>query len=150
MNLVRLVIVCLAATCVVACKSPEPGEPAAFAEVCGPKFDPAPNGDLKRVSVEGYLGIPGGLFVMCSDTCGMVLRANPTDKEGLRVNLRVGGSKNQMEKLPKDFSEKDLSVTTAEGKTVGVGAKVRVTGGRLGGLEHKDCQLYKVDLIQAL
>ncbi|MCA9599061.1 MAG: hypothetical protein KC776_37380 [Myxococcales bacterium] len=145
----NLWLICLAAAlCVTACKGPEPGKLVQLSEACGKELDPPPNGELQRVSVEGYLAIPAGAFLMCSDTCGLELRATPSDTKGLRIDVRIGSGKNRMAKLPKKYQESDLVVTTAEGKEVSVGSKIRVTGRRLGTAADKTCQIYDVDLIQ--
>ncbi|MEZ4226397.1 MAG: hypothetical protein R3B13_35960 [Polyangiaceae bacterium] len=148
MHRFSLFVPVLSTLLLVACKGPEPGETATLGDVCTAKFDPAADGTLKRVTVEGFLAIPEGMFLMCSDTCGLELRASPGDKKGLRINLRIGGGKNRMEKLPKKYSDSDLKVNTSDGNTVGVGAKIRVTGGRLGSEADNTCQIYNVDLIQ--
>lgn len=135
-------------------KDPGPAENVTHATVCDPKYDPVmEKGDdvMKRVAIEGYLDIPRGLFTMCSDTCNVQLleKAGAQDKS-FRVSLKVGSDENQMEKLPKEYTEKDLKVHTHDDKVVGVGARVRVTGGRLGSSSDKTCQLVNVDKIEAL
>lgn len=146
-----ITLCCLLIAACVGCSSPEPGEFVPLTELCDVKHDPKIQGGsehLKRVTIEGYLDLPPGFFLMCSDTCGMVIKATPDAKDGVRINLRVGGGKNRMAKLPKKYTPADLKVTTNSGKEVGVGAKLRVTGGRLGTGGGNDCPIYNVDLIE--
>jgi hypothetical protein len=152
----RLVFVLsFSALAAVSCKQdPGPAESVTHATVCDAKYDPVMEQGLdktKRVAIEGYLDIPRGLFTMCSDTCNVQLLEKPgvADKS-FRVNLKVGDDENQMEKLPKEYAEKDLKVHTHDDKVVGVGAHVRVTGGRLGRASEKSCQLINVDKVEAL
>jgi hypothetical protein len=104
-----------------------------------------------KVTIEGYVGAPSSLKV-CSDTCDFDLFAEPGNK-GKRVNadVPVGDGRNQFERLPKNFSDKDLKLHTQDGKVVGVGSKVRITGGRApAGGARETCALWKVSLIESL
>lgn len=142
------------ATLSIGCAPPEPGTPVTFDNVCSAEFDPTMEKGLnvtKRVTIEGYVGAPGSLKV-CSDTCDFNLFAEPGNK-GKRVtaDVPVGDGRNQFERLPKDFSDKDLKLHTQDGKVVGVGSKVRITGGRSpAGGQRETCSLWKVSLIEAL
>jgi hypothetical protein len=149
-----LVSLSLLGTTAACKKDPGPAESVTFATVCDAKYDPTMEQGLdktKRVAIEGYLDIPRGLFTMCSDTCNLQLLEKPgVQDKSFRINLKVGDSENQMEKLPEKYSEKDLKVHTHDDKVVGVGARVRVTGGRLGKAADKTCQLVDVDKVEAL
>jgi hypothetical protein len=139
-----------------ACKGKDPGpaEPVTFASFCDAKYDPVmEKGDniLKRVSIEGHIDMPRGLFTLCSDTCNVKLLEKPgATANAISASVKVGTDENQMEALPKEYSEKDFKVHTNDGKVVGVGARVRLSGGRLGSAADKTCQLYGVDKIEAL
>lgn len=148
----RYVVLFAAGLALIGCKTePKPGEAVTFETVCDPRFDPTMDQGLsvtKRVTLEGYLGAPK--MMMCSDTCSMNLYPTPA-REGsmLSISLKVGDDENQMEELPKSFSETDVKVRTKDGKVLGVGAKIRVTGGRLGSKQDKSCQIIEIDLIEA-
>ena len=107
---------------------------------------------MVRVAVEGYLDIPRGMVTLCSDkTCPAVLLPAPgaTDK-GLSISLDLGDGPAEMKQLPDHFTEHDLVVHTTDGKTVGAGAKVRVSGKQLGSVKEHSGQLVDVDRIDAL
>jgi hypothetical protein len=150
---VRIIVLTVIALASIGCKSepPKPGEPVTFATVCTSKYDSKEEKGLsvtQRVTLEGYLGAPKMMF--CSDTCSLRLYPTAERKDGdLSISLKVGTDPNQLEELPKEFSEQDIKVRTSDGKVVGVGAKIRVTGGRLGTQADKTCQLVSVDLIES-
>ncbi len=156
------------ATMLPACKQKPPPEPAALVtceQLCSDaKYDSYndPKTALtvqKRVTVEGYLDLPHGTVVLCGyGTCPVSLvRSRGAKDEDFSVSLKTGSDPTQMKELPQKYSQQDLVVHTTDGRTVGVGAKVRVTGRRLGTtndgsckLEHKSCQITEVDRIDAL
>ncbi|MDC0744715.1 hypothetical protein [Polyangium mundeleinium] len=152
---VGLAAAALLATLGLGCEKPKPGTPVTFENVCSAEFDPTMEKGLnvtKRVAIEGYVGPLRSSVKVCSDTCDFNLFAEP-DGKGKRVNadVPVGDGKNQMERLPKSFSDKDLKLHTSDGKVVGVGAKVRITGGRSpAGGKRETCSLWQVSLIEAL
>lgn len=149
----RIIVLAALGLAFVGCKSepPKPGEPVTFETVCSAKYDSKEEKGLsvtQRVTLEGYLGAPK--MMLCSDTCSLRLYPTPDRKDGdLSISLKVGSDPNQLEELPKEFSEQDIKVHTNDGKVVGVGAKIRVTGGRLGTQADKTCQLVGVDLIES-
>jgi hypothetical protein len=136
----------------VGCKEdPKPGTPVTFETVCDEKFDSTMEQGLsvtKRVTLEGYLGAPRMMF--CSDTCNLDLHPTAArDGRSISIAIKIGGDENQMDELPKDFSDSDVKVHTKDGKVIGVGGKLRVTGGRLGTKKEKACQITGVDLIES-
>jgi hypothetical protein len=137
-----------------ACESKKPAEAVPFEEICDAKHDSKMEKGLdvkKRVSVEGYLDIPRGMFTMCSDTCSMQLLPEPKAVgKGLSVSFKIGTDDAQMKKLPDKYTETDLEVRAEGGKTVGAGDKVRVTGERLGSAAEKSCQIVNVDKVEKL
>jgi hypothetical protein len=156
----RVHFVFIAATLLAAlgigCEPPKPGTPVTFDTICGAEFDPTMEKGLnvtKRVTIEGYVGPLRSMVKVCSDTCDFNLFAEPGGKGKRVVNadVPVGDGKNQMEKLPKNFTDKDLKLHTQDGKVVGVGSKVRITGGRAPtGGAREACALWQVSLIEAL
>jgi len=142
----------LVALC-VGCEPPKPGEPVTFDTVCDAKYDPVMEKGLhvtKKVALEGYL-VNRSSMKVCSDTCDIDLYEKPEGK-GRRVNIDVpvGDGKNQFERLPKNFKNEDVKLHTQDGKVVGVGAKVRVTGGRAPTGSRQTCALWAVTLIESL
>ncbi|MDI3283837.1 hypothetical protein [Polyangium sp. 15x6] len=150
-----LVAAALLATLGLGCEEPKPGTPVTFENVCAAEFDPTMEKGLnvtKKVAIEGYVGAPRSMLKVCSDTCDFDLFSEPGNK-GKRVNadVPVGDGKNQIERLPKNFTDKDLKLHTKDGKVVGVGSKVRITGGRApAGGKREACALWQVSLIEAL
>lgn len=133
----------------IGCEQPKPGEPVTFDTLCDSKYDPTMDKGLnvtKKVTIEGYL-VNKSTLKVCSDTCDIDLYEKP-DGKGRHVNIDVpvGDGKNQFERLPKNFSSQDIKLHTQDGKVVGVGAKVRVTGGRAPGCGA----LWQVSLIEAI
>ncbi len=119
----RLIALMLATLSVAACSEAPPtaGEPKDFAAVC----DKANNG--KRVSVDGYLRLPDSFTVDGS----MVLRLYKAgDFKGTPtgVQTNIGSQANQVEKVPKLFSDSDLKGHLSDGQVALFGTKVRVSG----------------------
>jgi hypothetical protein len=148
-------LVLLLGAMVVACKPPELGELVTVEQLCSdPKYDSHEEKGLavkKRVTVEGYLDIPRGMVVLCGyGSCPASLLPTPDARDkAFSISLKVGRFAAQMKDLPDKFQEKDLVVHTTDGLAVGVGAKVRVTGSRLGTVKDKSCQLVDVDRVDA-
>jgi hypothetical protein len=122
----KCIALCILAFAFAACgagekKPPTVGELKNFAEVC----DKANEG--KRVAVEGYLRLPEQVHVKT----GPVLRLYPTTEftgKPVGVSMDIGSGSNQVAMMPKEFSDKDLKVKTADGQVAGFGTKVRVAG----------------------
>lgn len=151
-----LVLAILAANLLVSCKAAprEPAEQVAFAQLFDTKFDPTwEKGDpvYKRVTVEGYLDIPRGMFVVSGATGDVVLWAT-ADRSGKSITmyLKVGEGANQVSEYPDHYKDSDLKVHTADGKTLGVGAKVRVTASRGGSASDGTCSLTAIEAIKEL
>ncbi|HEX7317538.1 MAG TPA: hypothetical protein VF297_26795 [Pyrinomonadaceae bacterium] len=104
--------------------APEPptaGEAKEFANVC----DKANEG--KRVAVVGYPRFPEKF----TGSQSVVLRLyGGGDYAGapLGVQTPIGNKANQAELAPKQYTDKDLKVHTSDGKVVGYGSKVKVSG----------------------
>jgi hypothetical protein len=122
----KCIALCLAAFALAACgggekKPPTVGEGKNFAEVC----DKA--NEAKRVAVEGFLRLPAELNIKT----GFVLRLYPTTQftgKPVGVSAELGSEPNRVLLMPKEFSDKDLKVKTADGQVAGFGTKVRVSG----------------------
>ena len=104
--------------------TPEPptaGEAREFASVC----DKANEG--KRVAVVGYPRFPEKF----SGTSSVVLRLyGGADYAGQPIGVQtpIGKQANQAELAPKEYTDKDLKVHTADGQVAGFGTKVKVSG----------------------
>jgi hypothetical protein len=145
---------------VLACKHepPPPAELVAADVLCSdPKYDSHMDSKTAlevtvRVTVEGYLDIPRGMVTLCSrQSCPAALLPAPgAVAKKLSISLTNGDDPAQMKTLPDHYTESDLVVHTTDGRVVGVGAKVRVTGKRLGDVKSGSCQLIDVDRVDAL
>ena len=145
---------------VVACKSepPPPAELVSASALCAdPKYDshmdPKTAEEITmRVTVEGYLDIPRRMFTLCSQRrCSADLLTSPgAHDKPLSISLAIGDDPAQMNAYPDHYTERDLVVHATGGRVIGVGAKVRVTGRRLGDVKSDSCQLVDVDRIDAL
>ncbi len=104
------------------CSSPPPpATPQTFSN-----FNTQSNHE-KQISLEGYLRLP--VTALVSDTMLLDLVETPDSKaKGVPVNLYVGSSANQVEKPPKDYTDKDLKVHANDGSLVEPNQKVRVSG----------------------
>ncbi len=126
MSVRSLIAICLVAVVSASCgssekKPPTVGEARSFAAVC----DKANDG--KRVAVEGFLRLPAEVKIKT----GLVLRLYPTTEfagKPVGVSTQIGSQPNQVALMPKEFSDKDLKVKTADGQVAGFGTKVRVSG----------------------
>ena len=124
MPLRRLIALCLAVLALAACGQegpPTAGELKDFATVC----DKANEG--KRVALEGYLRFPDSFKGDLSVILRMYQASNFSGKP-VGVQIRLGNQANQVEKVTKQFTDKDLKVHMADGQVAGFGTKVRVSG----------------------
>ena len=90
------------------------------------------NGEIQlehgdKICFEGYLSLPE---VLLSGLSCEVYAFNQETSPGKRINfaITVGESPNQIYKLPKTYSQSDLKIVTNNGKLVGFGEKVILTG----------------------
>jgi hypothetical protein len=123
MHLRTLIALSLAAFVFTACsqEAPTVGEAKDFASVC----DRANDG--KRVSVQGYLILPESF----TGDDSVVLRLHETDAFGgtpVGVQINFGTGANQVEMVPTEYSDDDLKVHLSDGRVVGFGEKVKVSG----------------------
>ena len=126
MTLRNLIAISLVAYALTACgttekKPPTVGEAKEFATVC----DKANEG--KRVAVEGYLRLPEEV----NRKIGPVLRLYPTKEfsgKPVGVSTEIGTQPNQVEFMPKEYTDTDLKVHVADGQVAGFGTKVKVSG----------------------
>jgi hypothetical protein len=138
----RALLLVLTATAAVACSksAPAPGTVTAIPQVCA-------GADGSRVRLSGTLRYRRGLMSFCSNfggkmTCDMALYESaerppdfdlmrkPTGPEPVhaRLSVPVGGAPGEMEQPPKKFTEADIKVHLADGKTAGDGTPVTVDG----------------------
>ena len=102
-------------------KPPTVGETKDFDTAC----DKANDG--KRIAVEGYLRFPEEV----NRKVGLVLRLYKTkDFTGkpVGVSADIGSKPNQVEFMPKEYTDKDLKVHLTDGQVAGFGTKVKVSG----------------------
>ena len=102
-------------------KPPTVGEAKEFATVC------EKSNEGKRVAVTGYLRFPEEV----NRKIGLVLRLYKTNDfsgQPIGVSSDIGSQPNQVEFMPKEYTDKDLKVHLANGQTAGFGTKVKVSG----------------------
>lgn len=102
------------------------GEPVEYASACDL------GNDGKTVEVKGILEEKGG-SIFCSNTsgrmeCGYSLLAKTGDKEGISVDLEVGGGANTADKPASGFKREDLKIRDNAGQPVKLGDNVKITG----------------------
>jgi len=119
-------VVCTLAFLLVACGSSEK-KPPTVGEV--KDFDTAcdKSNDGKRIAVQGYLRFPEEV----NRKVGLVLRLYKTkDFSGkpVGVSVEIGSKPNQVEFMPKEYTDKDLKVHMTDGQVAGFGARVKVSG----------------------
>lgn len=101
----------------------------------------------KQISLEGYLRLPVSALV--SDTMLVDLLETPDPKaKNVPVSLYIGSGANQVEKPPKDYTEKDLRVHANDGSLIDPQQKVRVSGkliyGNPGTILYKPVDIQKI------
>ena len=135
------------ALCLVACGPPSLGEEVSIDDLCKPA-----NND-KRVSVSGYFSSEGFL-TLCSTqgskkTCSFSLRKSADQKEpSVTIHLVMGDGENQMKDLPEEFKSSDVQIKAVDGKVVGEGGHMKVTGKALIG--EGSCQILDAERIDAI
>lgn len=131
----------------------KPGEVVTFQTVCTAKYaeiDGAADGPVyKRVTLEGYIGAPS-MMVCSDDSCSVDLYPTAAAQgKSVGAYLKVGNGANEMSKLPEKFEPSDVKLHTIDGKVLGVGAKVRVTGERMGSAgDPTVCAINDIDLVE--
>ena len=126
MPLRRFFMAGLLALGVAACGGgpPEPptaGEAKDFASAC----DKANEG--KRIAVVGYPRFPEKFTGSMSVVLRLYEGANYAGAP-IGVQTPIGKQANQVELAPKEYTDKDLKVHTADGQVAGYGTKIRVSG----------------------
>ncbi len=82
---------------------------------------------VRRVTIHAQLAtLPVQMY--CGTSCPIRLQDPLGSGWILPMRIDVGTGENQMEELPDSFSDGDLRIRGADGRTVGVGGKVSVTG----------------------
>jgi hypothetical protein len=100
--------------------APPPATPQTFAN-----YNTQANHD-KQISLEGYLRLPVSALV--NDTMLLDLKETPDSKDKpVSVSLYIGAGANQVEKPPKDYTDKDLKVHANDGSLIEPNQKVRVS-----------------------
>ena len=109
--------------------------------------------DKKNVRLSGYL--TDGVTVMCSNyggrlDCGFKLLQDPSEKDGITVNILQGSSANEVEKLERGYKKEDIKIRDNSGNLVAPSDKVNVSGTMAVGPKSKDGQacFLKVDKIE--
>lgn len=117
----RRQLLALVALTICSCSSPPP--PATPQTFSG--YNTQAN-QGKQISLEGYLRLPVSALV--SDTMLLDLVETPDSKsKPASVSLSVGSGANQVEKPPKDYTDKDLKVHANDGSLLEPNQKVRVS-----------------------
>jgi hypothetical protein len=106
----------------------KPGVLVEFSNACSAE------NDKKTVEISGYLDGDEGVF--CSETvvgggeynCAYRLKEKPTDKKGIKANIKEGNSANQSEKLPAGYERKDIKIHAGDGRIINIADKVKLTG----------------------
>jgi hypothetical protein len=100
--------------------------PAEFSKACNAE------NDKKIIEISGYLSDDDG--VECSEIggggedCRYKLKENPTDKKGIKADIKQGSSANQVEKLPLGYERKDIKIHASDGNIINLADKVKLTG----------------------
>ena len=97
------------------------GEVKDFAAVC----EKANSG--KRVAVEGYLRLPDS-FTGDQSVVLRLYKAADFAGAPIGVQVKIGAQANQAERVPKQYTDRDLKVHLASGQMIGVGTRVKVSG----------------------
>jgi len=117
-------IVALISLMLAACAA-KTATPVSFADVC--KLE----NDHKQLSTVGYFD--PGISVFCSDTggdyrCSFDFLESVGSENKFSADLLEGNGKNQLAKLPDDYSNEDVKIKTDDGTVIGVEQKARISG----------------------
>lgn len=122
----QLTLCCLALA-FISCSSDGPptvGELKAFPTVCDK------TNDGKRMAVTGYLELPSTIKKREEEVSVSLWLFEDNTYKGLpiRVAVETGDTPNHLEKLPVTYSRNDMKLHLSDGKVVGYGTKVKVSG----------------------
>lgn len=101
------------------------GKPMGFSQAC------AAENDQKYVTVDGFLDDRGA--VSCSDhygimSCSFEFSENLNDPKFMSAYVPIGTWANNVEKLQDKYKREDVKFHANDGKIVGLGQKLKITG----------------------
>jgi hypothetical protein len=88
------------------------------------------NNPAMKISIEGYAAIVSSVSLKSPYLNGRLFEKTQKAGRFISIILKIGTGKNQAEKLPVYFKDKDLKIHTNGGEVAGVHDKVRITGTR--------------------
>lgn len=83
--------------------------------------------DGKRVAVEGYLRLPSS-FKGSQSVILRLYKGKDFKSASIGVLMPLGNQVNQVESVPKQYTDKDLKVHLGNGQVAGLGTKLKVSG----------------------
>lgn len=89
--------------------------------------------DARIIVIEGYLSLPSSIYMIGKNIrCDLFPRYNQA--QGIHANLEfdAGTENNQMQEVPKKYTQADFKIRTDSGQIAGEGSYVKVTGKLLG------------------
>jgi hypothetical protein len=120
-----LVAICVLLLGMVGCEPAEYNEYDTLEEVC----EAAESSE--RVKVSGVLKLPTTVVEHDNRYRVLLVSALDQDKPAMTLMIKRGNGKNRMERLQEGYTYDDLIVHTADGRTVGHGDRVTISGKHL-------------------
>jgi hypothetical protein len=118
----KIVLIVLLGLVAGGCKSdPKPGEPVSFETVCGRSTTGAQTTPQAR-DARSYLSAPRMMMQRHLHDGSL---PDISTRRKAREHFAGGDDENQMSELPKEYSDADVKLRTKDGKTVGIGQKIR-------------------------
>jgi len=99
--------------------------PVEFSKACSPE------NENKYVQVSGFLEDKGN--IRCADRnsimdCNFLLIERPGSDKNMNAYIHEGSGANNVEKLPNHYRKEDVKFHDSNGKIVGLGEKLNITG----------------------
>ena len=124
---ILMVATCALLLGTMSCKPPDYNEYSTLEELC----EAAEHNE--RVKVSGVLKLPGAVIEHDNRYRVLLVMDINQDQPAMTPMIKEGKSKNRMQTLPESYTYADFVVQTADGRTVGHGDAVTISGQYLSG-----------------
>lgn len=147
--IILIIIICVFFPSCESHKQEQP-EHVTFDTVFNSKYDPVKILGFsfhKRIAIEGYFAMVRVVSSRAGSLNILLFEKSNSMGRSITANIQIGYNQNQIEKLPKYYSNDDIKIHTKENEIVGVNQRVRITGKRYCNKKKNSCYII-VDMVE--